>query len=407
MRDPAGSVRVADVSRFPALSVAGSTVPASIFAKLREHLARYPGDVIPLQIGDTHLRPPVLLEDFGWGDAGELYAYGAPAGWGPLVEAVAAKARDKNGIAVGEAGVQIACGATHALSCAVQALCDRGEELILVTPHWPLIKGMAVGHGVVPVEVPHQTGGGSSSASGPLDDRRDLGARLEAAVTPRTSAIYFATPNNPDGVMFGGDELDAIARVAERHDLWILADEVYEDYCYDARHVSIASLPAARARTVTVFSFAKSYAQAGLRVGYALAPEPVAAAIRKLVNHSVYNVPVAMQRAALAAMRDGQAFLAAARDRYRAARDRALTRLAAPATCPRGGAYLWVDFSRWSGDDCMPVLEQVAERGVLLAPGSAFGDVCRRYARLCFTGVDESRLDEGIDRVNAVLAAWR
>jgi N-succinyldiaminopimelate aminotransferase len=372
------------------LSTAGKTVPASIFAKLREHLARFPGDVIPLQIGDTHLRPPVVLEDFGWGDAAELYTYGAPAGYAPLVEELVAKARTKNGIAVSEAGVQIACGATHALSCAVQALCDRGEELILVTPHWPLIKGMAVGHGVVPIEVPH----------GP-----DLGGLLERAVTARTSAIYVATPNNPDGVMLSADEIDALAEVAAKHDLWILSDEVYEDYGYDAPHISLATHPAAAARTVTVFSFAKSYAQAGLRVGYALAPEPVAAAIKKLVNHSVYNVPVAMQRAALGALRTGAPFLAAARDRYRAARDRAKARLRAPAATPPGGAYLWVDFHEWSGNDCMPVLEKVAEQGVLLAPGSAFGDVCTRYARLCFTGVDEARLDEGVDRINAVLAA--
>lgn len=379
------------MSRFPVLSVAGQSVPASIFAKLREHLARFPGDVIPLQIGDTHLRPPAVLEEVGWDDAGELYAYGAPAGWAPLVEAIVAKARAKNGIAVGEAGVQIACGATHALSCAIQALCDRGEELILLTPHWPLIKGMAVGHGVVPVEV--------------LYGER-LGERLERAVTAKTSAIYVATPNNPDGVMLGAAELDAIARVAEAHELWILADEVYEDYGYDGSHVSVAMHPAAAARTVTVFSFAKSYAQAGLRVGYSLAPEPVTAAIKKLVNHSVYNVPVAMQRAALGAMKSGAPFLAHARERYRAARDRARARLTAPAACPPGGAYLWVDFAQWSGDDCMPVLERVAEQGVLLAPGSAFGDACHRYARLCFTGVEEARLDEGIDRINAVLAAW-
>jgi aspartate/methionine/tyrosine aminotransferase len=380
------------VSRFPLLSNAGTSVPASIFAKLREHLAKFPGDVIPLQIGDTHLRPPVVLEDFGWGDAGELYTYGAPAGYAPLVEAIAAKARERNRIAVTEAGVQIACGATHALSCAVQALCDRGEELILVTPHWPLIKGMAVGHGVVPVEVPH----------GP-----NLGDLLERAVTARTSAIYVATPNNPDGVMLTADEVAQVAQVAEQHDLWILSDEVYEDYGYDAPHISIATHPAAQARTVTVFSFAKSYAQAGLRVGYALAPEPVAAAIKKLVNHSVYNVPVAMQRAALGALRSGQPFLASARERYRAARDRARTRLKAPAASPPGGAYLWVDFSQWSGDDCMPVLEKLAEEGVLLAPGSAFGDVCHRFARLCFIGVEETRLDEGIDRINAVLGAWQ
>jgi aspartate/methionine/tyrosine aminotransferase len=378
------------VARFPELSVAGTSVPASIFAKLREHLARFDGEMIPLQIGDTHLRPPVVLEDFGWGDAAELYAYGAPAGWAPLVEAIAAKARTKNGIEVGEAGVQVACGATHALSCAVQALCDRGQELILVTPHWPLIKGMAIGHGIVPVEVPW----------GP-----DLGALLEHAVTPRTAAIYVATPNNPDGAMLSAADIAEVAEVAERHALWILADEVYEDYGYDAPHVSIASHPLAQPRTVTVFSFAKSYAQAGLRVGYALAPDGVAAAIRKLVNHSVYNVPVAMQRAALGAMRGGAPFLAAARERYRLARDRARARLQAPAAVPSGGSYLWVDFSRWSGDDCMRVLERVAERGVLLAPGSAFGDACRSHARLCFTGVDEARLDEGIDRINAVLAA--
>jgi aspartate/methionine/tyrosine aminotransferase len=113
-----------------------------------------------------------------------------------------------------------------------------------------------------------------------------------------------------------------------------------------------------------------------------------------------------MQRAALSALRDGERFLGHAHARYRAARDRARARLVAPAACPSGGAYLWVDFSQWSGDDCMPVLERIAERGVLIAPGSAFGDACARFARLCFIGVDEVRLDEGIGRVNAVLADW-
>jgi aspartate/methionine/tyrosine aminotransferase len=378
------------VARFPSLSVAGNSVPASIFAKLREHLARYKGDVIPLQIGDTYLHPPATLHGIEWARQApvDLYAYGAPAGWGPLVEALVEKARTKNRLSITDANIQISCGATHALSCAVQALCDRGEELILLTPHWPLIKGMTIGHGVIPVEVP-------------FDATREV---LERAITPRTAAIYFATPNNPDGAMFSTEQLAMIAEVADRHDLWILADEVYEDYCYDATHVSVASLAAPR--TVTVFSFAKSYAQAGLRVGYTIAPEPVAAAIKKLVNHSVYNVPVAMQRAALAAMQDGPAFLAMARDRYRAARDAARARLLAPAETPGGGAYLWVDFSRWSPGDCMPVLERVAEKGVLLAPGSAFGDRCHAFARLCFTGVDQARLAEGIDRINAVLSAW-
>jgi N-succinyldiaminopimelate aminotransferase len=117
----------------------------------------------------------------------------------------------------------------------------------------------------------------------------------------------------------------------------------------------------------------------------------------------VYNVPVAMQRGALGALRAGGPFLEAARARYRAARDRARARLVAPAACPPGGAYLWVDFRQWTGDDCMPILEKIAAAGVLLAPGNAFGAVCGGFARLCFTGVDEDRLDIGIDRINGVL----
>ena len=362
-------------------------MPASIFARLRDHLARFPGDAIPLQIGDTHLAPAAALDRVAWNelDAAELYAYGSPEGWRPLVDALAAKAAS-NRIVASARNIQIACGATHAISCAVQALCDPGDELIVATPHWPLVRGMAIGFGVTPVEVAFE--------------------QLEIAITPRTAAIYFATPNNPDGTMRTAAELARVVELATRHRLWILADEVYEHYGYDADHVSIAALPGGAERTVTVFSFAKSYAQAGLRVGYAIAPEPLAAVLKKLVNHSVYNVPVAMQRAAHVALADGAAFLASARATYRGLRDRARARLRAPSQRPPGGAYLWVDFRPWlaGGSNCMPILERCAAAGVLLAPGHAFGVACGAFARLCFTGVTPERLDEGIDRINAVLA---
>lgn len=385
------------MSRFPGISAAGAAVPASIFDRLREHLARFPGDVIPLHIGDTHLTPPIGLADLAWADApnSELYAYGRAAGWTPLIEEIVVKARRKNRIAATPLTVQLACGATHALSCAVQALCDPGDELILLTPHWPLIRGIALSSHIVPIEVP----------VGDIRTPSEIAERIAAVITENTSAIYLATPNNPDGAMLSVPQLEAIAQLAVDRRLWLLADEVYEDYGYDAAHVSIASLPAAADRTVSVFSFAKSYGQAGLRVGYALAPDPVAATLTKLVNHSVYNVPVAMQRAALGAMRAGASFLASARSGYRQARDRARARLIAPSACPAGGAYLWVDFRHWTDGDCLPLLERCAAAGVLLAPGIAFGATCGGFGRLCFTGVPPERLDEGIDRINAVLAA--
>ncbi len=183
---------------FPDVSTAGAAVPASIFARLREVLASFEGDVIPLQIGDTHLPPPQLLHEVEWASHAleDLYAYGSPNGWTPLVNAIVEKARAKNRLAVNPANVQVACGATHALSCAVQALFNPGDELILLTPHWPLIKGMALGFGVVPVEVAFD--------------------QLASAITPRTAAIYYATPNNPDGEMLSRAQLEVIAELARR-----------------------------------------------------------------------------------------------------------------------------------------------------------------------------------------------
>jgi N-succinyldiaminopimelate aminotransferase len=390
------------VATFPRLASAAESLPLSIFARLYERLARFTGDVIPLQVGDTYLLPaePARLEAQKWTEiaARELYAYAPPAGWPPLVAAIIAKLARRNRIDVGPGGVQVTCGATHALACSVGAVLDPGDELILLTPHWPLIKGIAQSRSVIPVEVPYTL---------PLveDPGLDPVALIEAAVTPRTAAIYVSSPNNPDGIVLDPRMLAAVVEVARRHDLWILSDEVYEEYVYDVPHVSIASLPGAAARTITVFSFSKSYAQAGLRVGYAVGPEPVIAALRKMANHSVYNVPQAMQRAAHAALVGGDEFLAGARAHYRQARDLAHARLTAPSRLPQGSTYLFVDLRAHSGGgDCIGVLERIAEAGVLLAPGSAFGARYDGFARLCFTAADPDRLVVGIDRINHVLA---
>jgi len=385
----------------PDLSAAARSMPLSIFARLYEKVAGFTGDVITLQIGDTHLGPPstARFEQLGLDHASdrEIYHYGPAPGWGPLVERLRAKVERHNRIPVGEGGVQVSAGATHALWCALGAVCDPGDELLLLAPHWPLIRGIALSRSVVPVEAPFTQvlrGGGGG----------DPVALLEARITPRTRAIYVCTPNNPDGSVLSEVELRAVAEVADRHGLWILADEVYEDYVYEGAHVSIASLPGAAERTLTVFSFSKGYAQAGLRVGYAAGPVAAVAAMRKMVNHTVYNVPHALQRAAMAALDAGPAFLETSRSRYRAARDRALAAVKAPCAVPQGSTYLWLDLRAWSeGGDCQPVLERLAEAGVLLAPGVAFGSAFAGHARLCFTAVDEARLDEGIARLNRVL----
>lgn len=373
-----------------------------MFARLYERLAAYQGDVISLQIGDTHLLPPepgrLDRQVYRDGDR-ELYMYGPAPGWPPLVKALTAKVRARNRIAVDDGGLQVTAGATHALACAIGALLDPGDEILLLTPHWPLIHGIARSRSVVPVEVPFSL---------PLldDPGADPAALLRAAITPRTRAIYLASPNNPDGLVHDARTLAAIAAVAEEAGLWILADEVYEEYAYDRPHLSIAALPAAAARTITVFSFSKSYGQAGLRIGYAVGPRPVMEAVRKMANHSVYNVPHALQRAALAALEGGAGFLAEARARYAAIREQAAAALALPVRVPQGATYLFIDLgpAMASGDrDGLSVLERIADAGVLLAPGAPFGAIYASWARLCFTAAPEPRLLEGIARINRVV----
>jgi aspartate/methionine/tyrosine aminotransferase len=379
-------------------------MPLSIFARLYEKLAGYKGEIITLQIGDTHMGPPAcsrlerMLPSYEAAGDRDIYHYGPAAGWHPLVDRLTAKVAAVNRIP--DAQVQIASGATHALWCALGAVCDPGDELLLPAPHWPLIRGIAQSRSVTPIEVPFTQVLRSSSGG-------DAVALLSSKVTPRTRAVYVCTPNNPDGSVLHESELRAVAEVAERHGLWILADEVYEDYVYEGAHLSIGSLPGVAERTITVFSFSKGYAQAGLRVGYAAGPAAAIGAMRKMVNHTVYNVPHALQRAAAAALDGGAEFLGAARARYRAARDRALATVTAPCAVPEGSTYLFLDLRGWassSGGDCQPVLERFASEGVLLAPGVAFGSAFAGYARLCFTAVDEARLEDGIARINRVLA---
>jgi N-succinyldiaminopimelate aminotransferase len=402
------------VGRHPSLSNAAESLPLSIFASLYQRLARYQGHVVPFHIGDTHLAPPqgARLAALGFTDLHdpELYAYAPPSGHPRLIERVVEKIRNRNGMPVTPDGVQVTCGATHALSCAVRALLDPGEEILLLAPHWPLIRGIAIAHGVRPVEVPF-------SHRLLREPGLDPAALIEPYLTPRTGAIYLCTPNNPDGMVFTPEMLATISHVAAKHDLWVLSDEVYEDYVYDGTHRSIGALPGMHERTITVYSFSKSHAMAGLRIGYCVGSRAAIAAVRKMANHSVYNVPQALQRAALAALEGGELFLADARVAYRKARDYAAASVAAPTMVPQGSTYLFLDLNQWSAPcpgeaardcsdaaGCWRVLERLADEGVLLAPGAAFGARYAGWARLCYTSVDFERLGEGIARLNRVLA---
>ncbi len=393
------------VPRFPSLSAPTRGLPGSILDGLKRRAAVFGGPVIPLHIGDTHLAPPERSRlgalGFSAGGDPDLYRYSPPPGKQRLIEALVKKLHQQNRLAfAGPDHVQVTVGATHALACAIRALLDPGDQLILPSPCWAHIRGVALAAGVRPVEAPFS----HVLLRRPGADAEQL---LEEFVTPETGAIYISTPNNPDGKVLSRAELDAVARVARRHDLWVLSDEVYEEIRHDGRvHTSIASLPGMAERTVTVFSFSKSYGQAGLRVGYAVGPPAAMDALRKMSHHTVYCVPRAMQRAALLALQTGAEFLAETRALYQSVRDAVHARLGDLCLRPQGSTYLFLDLGRFRRDgepDALGVLERIADAGVLLAPGAAFGHQYGDWARLCFTSVDRPALDEAIDRILAVL----
>lgn len=395
--------------RLPSVSRSASAVRASVFADLAPRIearTRSGADLVELHIGDTHLAPPQFARfaraDEAAFDAA-LYRYGSIAGLDALREAFAAHLRAR-GFGPSDIDptrhVLVGCGATHAIFCAARAVLDAGDEVLVAAPYWPLSVGILRAAGAIPIEVP--------LTSRLYDDPSlDAAAVLEAAITPRTRALYLITPNNPDGKVLSREQIDRIARLAVERDLWVIADEVYADYVYEGRHESIARAGGMSDRTLSAYSLSKSHAIAGARVGFVVAPERVIGVARRIATHTVFNVPVAAQRVAMAALGAPADWVDAAKREYRDARDAALRALdgcTARLSAPEGGSYVFVDFAPVLGARPLkPLLERAIDRGVLLAPGDGFGDAYATWARICFTSVPRERMLSGIARLREAI----
>jgi aspartate aminotransferase len=364
----------------PNLSSTVTSLRASVFASINARMRSLSTPPICLHIGDTYAVPPHAAR---WENmdlrAPQYYRYSHPFGTAELLGAVGDKLRRENDIPASSDWVQITCGATQALHCAVHTLIEPGQGVLLLAPYWPLFGGMVRCLGAESLEV-DCTGAG-------------LAQSLQDAYRPHVRALYFSNPNNPDGRVYSRDELGEIAAFAQRHDLWVISDECYEHYLYDdRRHVSIASLPGMAERTVTCFSFSKSYAMAGHRLGYAVATPAVAAHIRRFANHTVYNVSESIQRAGAEMLNLAPEFVRSWLPAYARARDRVERTFARwGGVKPQGGAYYFLDLG--TPERAWELLERALEAGVVFAPGAAFGESYAHRLRVCFTCVDEPTLD--------------
>jgi N-succinyldiaminopimelate aminotransferase len=360
-------------------------------------MRRHDGPLYPLHVGDTWLEPPeaARAEAQRSAEHPRLHGYALPQGEPAFLEAVQRRL-ERAGAAVPLERLQACSGATVGLSVTVQALLDPGDEVLLPSPYWPLIRGIVASRGAVPVEVPAWTR---------LDEPGfDLEAALEAAVTERTAALYLNTPHNPTGRALDDAQLAAVARVAERHGLWVLADQVYEEVWHAASPPPTP--PWSRAdlahRSVAVHSLSKSHGLAGARVGWIHGPEEAMGHVRRVQTYQVYCAAKPMQHAGARALEEGDEWLAEACRRHGRAARLAAEALSVPT--PGGGNFLFFDASPWldGGDDALPFLERCLDEGVVLTPGASCGGDYRSWVRLCFTSVPEDELVRALEALRRV-----
>jgi aspartate aminotransferase len=314
-----------------------------------------------------------------------------------LRTALATKARDQNGLpGIDSNDIFVTNGAMHALFVTFGALLTAGDEVIIPDPMWTEVAENIRLAGGVPVGV-------RLSAQ---DDYAYRAEDIEAAITPRTRAIFINTPHNPTGAVLSRDELQAIYDLARRLDLWIVSDEAYEDLIFAPHeHVSIGSLadPDDK-RVISIYSFSKSHAMPGLRIGYIVTRAPqLHDRIPKLLRCTINGVNSLAQWAALAAVQGTHASTAAMRDEYKLRRDIMITALryipGVRPFVPRGAFFIWAEldpsvYSRLEVADADALSASLADDGIGSAPGDAFGPSYPDALRFSFS-CDTAMVREG------------
>src|SRR3954453_5717987 len=295
----------------------------SVYSGLAHRLATHQGEVFPLHVGDTWMEPPAgcRMEDLHVAEFPGMHRYASPQGMPALLDAIVERVRARTGVATERDDVLVATGATGALGAVAGAILAPGDEVLQLAPHWPLITGIVQSFGGVPVDVPF---------FGVADSPETAVEAVRERRTERTVALYLNTPSNPTGQIIPRPWIEALVEWACREDLWIIADEVYEDYVYEGEHTY--TRPFDPERTFAAHSFSKAYGMAGNRCGYIVGPAATMGELRKVATHTFYSTPTASQLAALRALGEpGTEWIAAARAQYAETGAWAAQRLGLPA----------------------------------------------------------------------------
>lgn len=377
-------------------SSAGSLRP-SVFAELTPKIRALGERCIPLHIGDTYRLPPrAALDAIRQADLDTTrhFKYTHPHGQAELIEALVKKLERDNHIHTTTDCIQVTCGATQALCAVAQTTMNPGDELIVLCPHWPLIRGIVETIGGKVVDAPY--------AEAVADPQGVLGPLL----TEKTRAIYLANPNNPDGLLLDRERAAPLYGFAKQNELFLWSDEAYDHLVYDNNEkVSLATLDEGeeRPRVLSVFTFSKSFGMAGMRVGYVVGPPDVMAYLRRVSTHQIYDLGGLNQEVALATLtqsaEDYRSYLKELVTSYQEARDLLHTAFPSAPLAP-GGAYLYVPFE--SKEAAWAAMLRWLDEGVSSAPGDAFGGFHHHCLRLCFTATPLAQLEKAVEIIKRV-----
>src|SRR5436305_11313324 len=375
----------------------------SIYASHMQQEAEARGEVLPpairLHIGEPSFRMPEHIRQAAIESIQrEPMTYGPSSGWHWLQELVAERVARVNGYEVEPQNIAITMGGTGAIQSALLATVSAGDEVLVPDPHWPQYTTQLATCGAKLVPYPLD----------PQNEWLPEIEQLERLVTPRTRLLLINSPGNPTGAVFPAQLMADLLEFANRHDLYLLSDECYDEIVFEGKHVSPATMLTRdelnSGRVICIYTFSKSYAMTGWRIGYVVTGAPLMKTIVDVLNASYTNISTLVQRGAAAALTGPQACVAEMRETYRWRRDLAvslLKDLGRYLYTPHGAFYTLIDVTSPGGTQRRGrqfALDVMHERNVAVAPGSGFGSVAEHYVRISLAASDEE-IERGVREI--------
>jgi aspartate aminotransferase len=353
-------------------------------------------DVVDMSVGEPHFSTPQHIKDAAIAAINNDFTrYTAVGGTVELKDAILQRHGKDFGSRYKRDETMASVGGKHVLFNAMQVLVDHGDEVILPVPYWVSFKDIVryAGGNCVLLQ--------SDEAAG----FRVTAEMVSRLVTPRTKLIILNSPSNPSGAVMSPEDMTEVVRFAAERGIWVISDECYVYLNYTGREFSVGSLNEFRDRMVVVGSLSKTYAMTGWRMGYALAPAPVIAAMQKLQSQSTSNPTSIVQKAAVAALNGSQDCVAEMRKEYIQLRDHVLAGLGQikgiRCARPEGAFYVYPNISAFLGRKGLNSPAEFARKllhdaHVASVPGEGFGT--REHIRLSYA-TSQQELDRGLERI--------